>query len=49
MGLGDLYPFTITQPVQHKLAFLHEIITRAPLTTEKQVALALAPGDEERA
>lgn len=49
MGLGDLYPFTITQPVQRKLAFLHEVITRAPLTTEQQVALALAPGDEERA
>ena len=46
MGLGDLYPFTITQPVQRKLAFLHEVITRAPLTTEQQVALALAPGDE---
>lgn len=46
MGLGDLYPFTITQPVQRKLAFLHEIITRTPLTTDEQVALALAPGEE---
>lgn len=49
MGLRDLYPFTITAPVQRKLGFLHDLITHAPLTTEEQVALALAPRDEERA
>lgn len=49
MGLGDLYPFTITAPVQRKLGFLHELITRAPLTTDEQIALALAPRGEERA
>lgn len=49
MGLGDLYPFTISPPVRQKLAFVHELITRAPLTTDEQVALALAPRDEERA
>ncbi|MGA7148855.1 MAG: putative zinc-binding metallopeptidase [Microbacterium sp.] len=48
MGFGDLYPFTIVGPVQHKLAFLHEIITRAPLTLDQQIAIALAT-DEERA
>lgn len=49
MGLGDLYPFTITTPVQRKLGFVHELITRAPLTSDEQVALALAPRDPERA
>ncbi len=48
MGQSDLYPFTITAPVQRKLAFVHEIITPAPLTTEQQVALAL-PDTGERA
>lgn len=49
MGLADLYPFTISPPVQRKLGFIHEIITRAPLTTAEQVDLALAAGDDERA
>lgn len=49
MGQADLYPFHISGPVQDKLAFMHEIITRAPLTTDEQVALALAPREEERA
>lgn len=48
MGLGDLYPFTISAPVQEKLAFLHELITRAPLTTAEQVALALPDPSDER-
>ncbi|WP_431803123.1 zinc-binding metallopeptidase family protein [Microbacterium sp. bgisy203] len=48
MGLADLYPFTITPPVQRKLAFIHEIITRARLTTAEQVELALAPQGDER-
>ena len=48
MGFGDLYPFTITGPVRHKLEFVHEIITRAPLSFEEQYALAFAR-DVERA
>jgi hypothetical protein len=28
MGLGDLYPFTLTDPVKAKLRFVHEIIVR---------------------
>lgn len=47
MGLGDLYPFTITPPVQRKLGFIHEIVTRSPLTTEEQIALALPPRDAD--
>jgi len=42
MGFGDLYPFDLVLPVRHKLGFIHEIVTRAPLTTEEQYALALA-------
>lgn len=42
MGFGDLYPFTIVVPVRQKLEFVHEIVTRAPLTTEEQFALAFA-------
>lgn len=41
MGLGDLYPFTIAPPVREKLAFVHEIITRAPLSPADQLAAAL--------
>ena len=48
MGFGDLYPFTIVTPVRHKLAFVHDIVTRAPLTPEQQYALAL-PVESERA
>ena len=48
MGLADLYPFTISAPVQRKLAFMHDLITHAPLTTEEQVDLALAPRGDER-
>jgi hypothetical protein len=49
MGLRDLYPFTITKAVQRKLGFVHDLITHAPLTTDEQVAIALAPREEERA
>lgn len=42
MGFGDLYPFTIVTPVRHKLAFVHDIVTRAPLTFEEQFAIAFA-------
>jgi hypothetical protein len=48
MGFGDLYPFTIVEPVRRKLGFVHDIVTRAPLTLEAQIALAL-PQDLERA
>lgn len=43
MGFGDLYPFDIVAPVRAKLAFVHELVTAAPLTLDDQVALAL-PG-----
>jgi hypothetical protein len=46
MGFGDLYPFTIVAPVRHKLAFVHDIVTRAPLTAEEQYALATAASPE---
>lgn len=49
MGFGDLYPFTISPPVQRKLGFIHELITRAPLTKQQQIDLALASRDDERA
>jgi hypothetical protein len=41
MGFGDLYPFTIPVPVRHKLAFVHDLVTSAPLTRDEQIALAL--------
>lgn len=46
MGFGDLYPFDIVGPVKHKLAFIHEIVTKAPLTIEQQWTLALT-GERE--
>ncbi len=46
MGFGDLYPFDLVIPVRHKLAFIHEIVTKAPLSTEEQYALALASETE---
>jgi hypothetical protein len=46
MGFGDLYPFDIVGPVKHKLAFIHEIVTKAPLTIEQQSTLALT-GERE--
>lgn len=42
MGFGDLYPFRIPGPVRTKLAFVHDLVTRAPLSLEEQVAVALA-------
>lgn len=42
MGFGDLYPFTIVAPVRRKLAFVHDIVTRAPLSAEEQYALAMS-------
>jgi hypothetical protein len=47
MGFRDLYPFQLVEPVRRKLAFMHDIVTKAPLSYEEQVALA-APWDMER-
>ena len=41
MGFGDLYPFVISPPVRRKLAFMHDIVTHAPLTSAEQMELAL--------
>lgn len=41
MGNGDLYPFQLVPPVRRKLGFVHELVTKAPLTTDMQLALAL--------
>lgn len=41
MGFGDLYPFDMVPAVRTKLGFIHDIVTRAPLTTDEQLALAL--------
>lgn len=46
MGFGDLYPFDIVKPVREKLGYMHELVTRAPLTLEQQAALA-APWQAE--
>lgn len=46
MGLGDLYPFELPSPVRRKIGFIHEIITRAPLTLAEQIARALPDGAE---
>ncbi|HWI30389.1 MAG TPA: putative zinc-binding metallopeptidase [Microbacterium sp.] len=46
MGFGDLYPFELVGPVRHKLAFMHDLVTHAPLTIEEQIAIALVPDDE---
>ncbi|MDY0909628.1 zinc-binding metallopeptidase family protein [Microbacterium sp. CFBP9034] len=46
MGFGDLYPFRIPVPVRRKLEFVHDIVTRAPLTFEEQYALAFAEEPE---
>ncbi|MGC5170005.1 zinc-binding metallopeptidase family protein [Microbacterium sp. DT81.1] len=48
MGFGDLYPFEISTPAKHKLAFMHDLVTHAPLTIDEQVAIALV-AEEERA
>lgn len=47
MGHGDLYPFELVGPVRQKLAFVHDLVTKAPLTTEQQVALALQTNEEQ--
>lgn len=46
MGFGDLYPFDLVGPVRHKLAFVHDIVTKAPLTTAEQEALVLQSDGE---
>lgn len=45
MGFGDLYPFQLPAPAQVKLGFLHDLVTRAPLSTAEQMSRAL-PGRE---
>lgn len=40
MGLGDLYPFEHPAAVKRKFAFVHELVTRSPLTLDMQIALA---------
>jgi hypothetical protein len=47
MGFGDLYPFDIPAPAKRKLGFVHELVTRAALTTAHQPEFALA-ADAER-
>ena len=39
---------TIVGPVRHKLAFMHDIVTRAPLTTDRAVRARLRGGDRAR-
>ena len=46
MGQRDLYPFTISAPAQRKLAFMHELVTRAPMALEEQIAVALGRHEE---
>jgi len=46
MGFGDLYPFVLVPAVRTKLAFIHDIVTRAPLTQAEQLGLALSPTRE---
>jgi hypothetical protein len=46
MGFGDLYPFDLSAPAKHKLAFMHDLVTHAPLTIEEQVEIALVADEE---
>ncbi|MET0296998.1 MAG: putative zinc-binding metallopeptidase [Microbacterium sp.] len=46
MGFRDLYPFDLVGPVRRKLAFIHDIVTKAPLTVDEQYALALRRDEE---
>ena len=41
MGLGDLYPFEIVDLVRLKLGFMHDIIERARVPLEEQIAIGL--------
>ena len=43
MGLGDLYPFDLVDPVRRKLAFVHELVGLVRLTPAEQITIAL-PG-----
>ncbi len=50
MGHGDLYPFTLVAPVRRKLSFIHDLVIRAPLDPNAQIAIATAVSvDPERA
>jgi hypothetical protein len=46
MGFGDLYPFELPPPARQKLAFVHELISKAPLTIEDQEAISAPTGTE---
>jgi hypothetical protein len=46
MGFGDLYPFDISPSARHKLGFMHELVTHAPLTIDEQLAIALTADGE---
>jgi len=32
--------------VRHKLSFMHDIVTKAPLTSDEQIAVAMHPEEE---
>ena len=43
MGKGDLYPFTLVEPVAEKLAFVHRLVTGAPPGSADGAALDAVP------
>ena len=43
MGKGDLYPFTLVEPVVEKLAFVHRLVTGAPPGSADGAALDAVP------
>ncbi|MEJ1155589.1 zinc-binding metallopeptidase family protein [Microbacterium marmarense] len=46
MGFGDLYPFDIVGSIARKLAFVHRLVSRAPVGFAEQFALAREPKTE---
>jgi hypothetical protein len=49
MGRGDLYPFTLTEPVVRKLDFVHRVVQDAARRGEGQPVLACRPVHREYA
>ena len=43
LGRGDVYPFTLTEPVQAKLDFVHRVVQDAASRTAGQPVLACLP------
>lgn len=41
MGMRDLYPFDLVPAVVRKLGFVHDLVTRSPLTTPEQESVGL--------